>query len=35
MKNGIERNLEVKKREVVDDKDAMGKTMNSVMREVA
>ena len=35
LKNGIERNLTVKKRELQDDKDDMGKTMNSVMREVA
>ena len=35
LKNGIERNLVVKKRELQDDKDDMGKTMNSVMKEVA
>ena len=35
LKNGVERNLEVKRQEVAEDKDEMGKTMNSVMREVA
>lgn len=34
-KNSIERNLVVKKRDLIDDKDEMGKTLNSVGREVA